>query len=296
VLRYDPGTFLSSEIAARRAATLCLAAEIAASDRRCQDLPLYVIGNEVPPPGGGLVDPYRLSITHPDKLISSLECYERAFQDAGLADAWQRVMAVVVQPGVEFGDRVIAAYDRDRAAVLSAAHDRLPGFMTFEIHATDYQRPNALSQMVQDHFILLKAGPCLTFAFREAVYGLTFIEDAWPGIHQRSNLRRVMEDLMESRPRHWQSHYPQGRAEALCFLQNYSFRDRIRYYWAYPEAKAAYERLIRNTRRPIPEALLRQFFPDIYPEIASGELKPDARTIIKRRIQKTLIPYMKACR
>ena len=44
----DPGTVLSPEIAARRAATLCLAAE-ATYDRRDQNLPLYVIGNQVPP-------------------------------------------------------------------------------------------------------------------------------------------------------------------------------------------------------------------------------------------------------
>ncbi len=91
--------------------------------------------------------------------------------------------------------------------------------MTFEIHATDYQTPVALKQMVEDHFILLKTGPCLTFAFREAVYALAHIEDEWPGIHQRSNLRQVMENLMDNHPRHWQSHYPQGQTEALCFLQ-----------------------------------------------------------------------------
>ena len=292
----DPGAVLSPEIAARRAATLCLAAEAAACDLHDQDLPLYVIGNEVPPPGGGLEDVHHLAITDPDNLFSSIALYERAFREAGLSSAWQRVAAVVVQPGVEFGDRVIAAYDQDRAAALSASHNQLPGLMTFEIHATDYQTPNALNQMVQDHFILLKTGPCLTFAFREAVYALTHIEDAWPDIHQRSNLRQVMETLMDKHPRHWQSHYPQGQAEALSFLRNFSFRDRIRYYWAYPEATAAYERLIRNLMRPIPDALLRQYFPDLYPDIACGTLDPDPRTIINRRIKNALNPYIKACR
>ncbi|MBI5592132.1 MAG: class II D-tagatose-bisphosphate aldolase, non-catalytic subunit [Deltaproteobacteria bacterium] len=292
----DPDPILSPEIAASRAAALCLATEAAASDLRDQELPLYVIGNEVPPPGGGLEDDHPLTITHPDTLLSLIEIHERAFRDAGLASAWQRVVAVVVQPGVEFGDRVIAAYDRDRAAALSACHDQLPGFMTFEIHATDYQTPNALNQMVQDHFILLKTGPCLTFAFREAVYALTHIEDAWPGIVQRSGLRQVMETLMDKHPRHWQSHYPRDPAEALCFLRNYSYRDRIRYYWAYPEATAAFERLIQNLMRPIPDALLRQFLPDLYPEIACGALKPDPQTLIKRRIQNALKPYTKACR
>ena len=292
----DPDIVLSPEVAARRAAALCLAAENAACDRCDQNLPFYVIGNEVPPPGGGLEDDDHLTPTHPDNLLSSLALYEQAFRNAGLASAWQRVVAVVVQPGVDFGDRVIAVYDRDRAAALSACHASLPDFMTFEIHATDYQPPLALNQMVQDHFILLKAGPCLTFAFREAVYALANIEDELPGIHQCSNLRHVMETLMNDHPRHWQSHYPQDQAETLCFLRNYSYRDRIRYYWAYSEATDAFEHLIQNLRLPIPGALLRQFFPDLYPEIEGGALKPDPQTIIKRRIQNALNPYVKACR
>jgi D-tagatose-1,6-bisphosphate aldolase subunit GatZ/KbaZ len=291
----DPGTVLPPEIAAGRAATLCLAAEAAATDRRHPDLPLYVIGDDVPPPGGGLDGIGQLTITHPDDLFSSLALHEQAFRNAGLDSAWQRVVGVVVQPGVEFGDRVIAAYDRDRAAALSACHTQLPGLMTFEIHATDYQTSKALDQMIQDHFILLKTGPCLTFAFREAVFALTYIEDAWPGIHQRSNLRQVMETLMNNHPMHWQSHYPQDRTESLDFLRPYSFRDRIRYYWAYPEATTAFERLIQNMSRPIPDALLRQFFPDLYPEIACGALKPDPQTLIKHRIQAALKPYANAC-
>jgi D-tagatose-1,6-bisphosphate aldolase subunit GatZ/KbaZ len=291
----DPDIPLPPDIAARRAATLCQAAEAAAVDRCDPDQPLYVIGNETPPPGGGLDDNDQLTPTDPDNLFSTLGIYKEAFLNAGLAGAWNRVVAVVVQPGVEFGDRVVAAYDMDRAAALSACHAKLPDFMTFEIHATDYQMPDTLKQMVADHFILLKAGPCLTFAFREAVYALTHIENELPGIPGRSNLRRVMETLMVKHPRHWQSHYPQDQTESLCFLQHYSLRDRIRYYWAYPEATAAYDRLIQNLSRPIPDALLRQFFPDLHSDFASGELQPDPRTIIKRRIQNALKPYMTAC-
>jgi len=293
----DPDAALPPETAAKRAAALCLAAETAACDLRDPEPPLYVIGNEVPPPGGGLEEGHQpVTVTDPDTLFSSLEIHEKAFRDAGLAAAWQRVVAVVVQPGVEFGDFVIAAYDRNRAAALSAVHNRLPGFMTYEIHATDYQTPKALNQMVADHFPLLKAGPCLTFAFREAVYALARIEDAWPGISERSNLRRVMNTLMDRHPKHWQSHYPPEKTETLDFLREYSFRDRIRYYWAYPEAAAAYARLIQNLQPPMPDALLRQFLPDLYPEIAGGALKPEPLAIIKHRIRNALNPYMQACR
>ena len=217
------------------------------------------------------------------------------FATSGLSSAWQRVVAVVVQPGVDFGDRAIATYDRNRAAALSAAHDRLPGYMTYEIHATDYQPPEALQQMVADHFMLLKVGPCLTFAFREAVYALAHLEEAWSDVRERSNLREIMETLMKTHPKHWETHY-RGEAEALCFLRHYSYRDRIRYYWAHPEAIAALNQLIRNLRKPIPSALLRQYFPDLYPEIEDGTLAPSPEDIIKRRIQNALNPYVNACR
>jgi D-tagatose-1,6-bisphosphate aldolase subunit GatZ/KbaZ len=287
----DRQSSLPIEIVAERAVDLCRAAESAAIASNTSHLPLYVIGNEVPPPGGGLTDTTELIITRPEELFDSLTVYEKAFRKAGLTSAWERVMAVVVQPGVEFGDRTIAAYDRHRASALSAAHDRLPGIMTYEIHAADYQTPDALKQMVQDHFILIKAGPCLTFAFREAVYALTCIEDACPDIHEKSHLREVMAKLMADHPRHWQSHYSSDSDEEIDFLKIYSFRDRIRYYWNMPEAKAAYRLLTRNLSRPIPEALLRQFFPDLYPEIMSGRLAPKPNDIIEYRVEKALGVY-----
>jgi D-tagatose-1,6-bisphosphate aldolase subunit GatZ/KbaZ len=291
----DPGTLLPPETAAKRAAILCRNAEAAASERSNQNRPLYVIGNEVPPPGGGLENDQPLTLTDPENLVSTLNLYEQAFVNIGISAAWQRVVAVVAQPGVEFGDRVIAAYDRDRATTLSAAHKRLPGIMTYEIHATDYQRPMALRQMVQDHFLLLKVGPCLTFAFREAVYALTHIEDAWSEVRGPSHLRDIMETLMKHHPAHWQTHY-RGGPEALSFLRHYSYRDRIRYYWSHPSAIAGRNLLIHNLKKPIPSALLQQFFPDLYPEIDSGALSPSPENLIKRRIRNALQPYVEACR
>lgn len=291
----DPGRLLSPETTAERAAVLCRNAEAAANDRSHQNRPLYVVGNEVPPPGGGLEDDQPPAITDPDNLVSALKVYEQAFGDYGVSSAWQRVMAVVVQPGVEFGDRVIAAYDRDRAAALSAAHQRLPGMMTYEIHATDYQRPMALRQMVRDHFLLLKVGPCLTFAFREAVYTLAYMEDAWSEIRDPSHLRDIMETLMKNQPEHWQTHYRGGPA-ALSFLRDFSYRDRIRYYWSHPNAIAALNQLIRNLKKPVPSALLHQFFPDLYAEIDSGTISIDPENIIKHRVRNALKPYVDACR
>ncbi|MFO7963707.1 MAG: class II D-tagatose-bisphosphate aldolase, non-catalytic subunit [Desulfobacterales bacterium] len=281
---------LSIEEAARRAARLCEIAETTAQVRGDSQKPLYVIGNEVPSPGGGLQEGERLIVTDPDQLRSDLTAYHRAFEERNLASAWRRVIAVVVQPGVDFGDDRVAVYRSERAAALSEAHADLPGKMTYEIHATDYQPPEALRHMVKDHFMLLKVGPCLTFAMRRALYALSRIENELPKIQTPSNLIGVMEKIMTENPAYWQSYYRGNEAE-LRFLRHYSLRDRIRYYWTHPEAQAAVSQLLHNLRRPLPGALLHQYLPDIFPEVAAQSRHGDCSTVIKTAIQKTLTTY-----
>lgn len=281
---------LPLEETARRAAQLCQAAESAAGQP-----PLYVIGDEAPPPGGGLEEGCPVTVTDPEHLPAALDVYERAFRTAGVASAWPRVMAMVVQPGVEFGDRHVAPYRPERAAALSAAHARLPGIMTFEVHATDYQTPQALKQMVRDHFKLLKVGPCLTFALRRALYALSRLEAAIGEIETPTRLPDVMERLMATQPKHWQSHY-KGNPETLYQLRHSSLRDRIRYYWSRPEANQAVDQLLRNLRRPIADTLLRRHLPEPHLLSQPGHGRFDPVKAIKAAIQEALQPHADACR
>ena len=85
-------------------------------------------------------------------------------------------MALVVQPGVEFGDATIHEYDRTAAAGLAHFIENAPG-LVYEAHSTDYQTLAALRKLVEDHFGILKVGPGLTFAFREAVFALADMEE-----------------------------------------------------------------------------------------------------------------------
>jgi D-tagatose-1,6-bisphosphate aldolase subunit GatZ/KbaZ len=294
----DPGSHLPMEITAERAAALCRAAE-AAADRQpaSRPRPLYVIGAEVPPPGGALEDPAQLKVTTTGEVARTIAVTERCFRSVGLEAAWERVMAVVAQPGVDFGDTRVARYRSDKAAELSASHATLPGIMTYEIHATDYQTSEALVQMVRDHFTLLKAGPCLTNAYREALFALSHIETDWlAGKHgvRFSGLREALETAMLSHPEHWRSYY-RGSAADLNFLRHYSYRDRIRYYWDFPVVRQAVDRLLFNLERPIPLMLLSQYFPDLYPAIQAGELRPVPRFLIEQRIRSALAPYSAAC-
>ena len=76
---------------------------------------------------------------------------------------------------MEFGDDFIVDYDRQEAAALSRLileYER----MVYEAHSTDYQTEKALRAMVEDHFCILKVGPWLTYALREALFALDRIE------------------------------------------------------------------------------------------------------------------------
>jgi D-tagatose-1,6-bisphosphate aldolase subunit GatZ/KbaZ len=207
-------------------------------------------------------------------------------------------MAVVVQPGVEFGDDCVAAYLSGKARPLADFHACLPGNMTYEIHSTDYQSAEALKNMARDHFILMKVGPCLTYAFREAVFALAQIESEWlTGRRgcQLSGIRECLETVMRENPTFWQSHY-RGSPTDQKLLRAYSYRDRIRYYWRHPAVATALKRLLANLNRPIPSSLLSQYFPDLYPALGSGALSADPPMLIERRIQSALAPYVDACR
>lgn len=290
----DPRDRLRVETAAQRAADLCRAAESAAGHFRRQP-PWYVIGTEVPAPGGALAQNEPVAVTNPQDLKAELTHYEKAFSRAGVDRAWERVIAVVVQPGVDFDDHRAAAYSPQAAASLSAFHDRLPGAMTFEIHATDYQPPSALKQMVRDHFCLLKIGPCLTFALREALFALAHIENELPGLSHRSRLMTVMEELMQAHPEPGNAR-EHGTGPERRYLRRFGLRDRIRYYWSHTEARRACEQLMYNLRRPIPHPLLRQFLPDLAGAIADGSLPPTPEAIFQARIRSALHPYAEACR
>ena len=295
----DPPQGLPLEIAAERTAALCQAAETAAArrpDRRQR--PYYVIGAEVPLPGGALENPEEIQVTRPGDVAEFIALVESRFQEAALSGAWERLLAVIVQPGVEFGNLGVARYVPAKARALSAFHRNLPGIMTYEIHSTDYQTPESLAGMVADHFSLLKVGPCLTDAFREAVFALEEIEadrlksrrDAVP-----SDLRRVMEQLMLQHPVHWRSHY-RGTEEECRRMRLSSRLDRVRYYWGYPEAQAALDRLHRNLAPSVPADLVERYFADQISIPSSGEPALNSAEIIRRRIQKALRPYLSACR
>ncbi len=278
---------LEETIIAQRAAHLCRVAETAA--KQASLVPVYVIGSEVPPPGGAAEAEDDIQITRPEDVRETLRLHRAAFDAAGVSDALDRVIAIVVQPGVEFSNTSVDHYDRDAALNLSAVLKENPG-LVFEAHSTDYQDADSLTSLVQDGFCILKVGPWLTYAMREALYDLDAIYQKIAP--QAPRLQATMDAQMLENPAHWDSHY-HGTDEQQEWLRHYSYSDRIRYYWGTKQAKSATSTLFEALDQTDRETLL-----DIHAQQSSqieiSAQYADARDIVIAHIQKTIDKYCDA--
>jgi D-tagatose-1,6-bisphosphate aldolase subunit GatZ/KbaZ len=292
----DPEGSLEPEVSARRAAQLAKVVEetFALSCRESQrDAPRYVIGTEVPVPGGAREHEEGVSVTKVEDARQTLQVTREAFIREGLESAWERVIAVVVQPGVEFGDDFVLEYQPSAARDLSRFIESQG--MIYEAHSTDYQPRDALKNLVRDHFAILKVGPGLTFAFREAVFALAMMEDELFPKDVRSSLIRVLDDVMLRYPEYWKKYY-RGSDEEQAFKRRYSFSDRIRYYWPDPQVQAALEKLLKNlSEKPLPLSLLSQFAPVQYERVCSREFMWTPESVIFDNVQAVLRSYETAC-
>lgn len=285
---------LPDEITAVRATRLARAAEDTAI-RAGTTRPFYIIGTEVPTPGGALEVIEHLEVTAPEAAARTVTIHRRAFTQAGLEEAFARVIGLVVQPGVEFGHENVVVYEPARARALSAALAAWPD-LVFEAHSTDYQPTESLQALVQDGFAILKVGPGLTFALREALYALDHIATALDPAWREHALIEKMERIMQADPVYWRSHYP-GTPEQQRLLRHYSYSDRIRYYWPAPAARQAVDRLLaRLADVPIPETLVSQFLPRLYPRVVGRALKPNPRDLVIEAVRDVLRSYAAACR
>lgn len=289
---------LDEATVAERAAELCVIAEEAAALLPGDvPRPVYVVGSEVPIPGGELADSAAPAVTALEAVERTLDETRRAFMNHDVGDALERVLALVTQPGVEFGDAVVFEYDDLAAAALAS---RAPGQvpLVYEAHSTDYQTEDALGRMVRDHFAILKVGPGLTFALRETLFALEAIECEWlvhrPGV-VASRLRETLQRVMKEHPEHWQPYF-RGDEDELRFARDFSFSDRSRYYWPQAEVRVSVDRLIGNlSALPIPLALLSQYLPIQYRAIREDALPNDPRALIRAGIGAVIDDYARAC-
>ncbi|MGH6772904.1 D-tagatose-bisphosphate aldolase, class II, non-catalytic subunit [Brucella tritici] len=283
---------LPDAVTAERAARLAKVSETAAREAG-YDLPVYIIGTEVPIPGGAMEEIEELELTKPGAAVETVAIHRKAFAALGLEDAFARAIGVVVQPGVEFGNENVVFYNSEKATALSDVLSEMPQFV-FEAHSTDYQPVEALSDLVHDGFAILKVGPGLTFALREALYGLDQIAAFLDKLPEEETLRGKMEALLLAEPKNWEKYY-HGDAEELRLQRHFSYSDRIRYYWPHPVATAAVDALLKRLEgRKIPETLISQYLGTLYPAVASGEIEPTPHALMVEAVRNVVRTYGKA--
>ena len=295
----DPNTRLSDETIARRGVHLVKVAENAykkllETNPNAVE-PIYIVGSEVPIPGGSqaAIDE-GVQVTKVIDFKATMNTFKETFKKEGIEDVWDRVLGIVVQPGVEEKDSGCTEYDRSKAAELSNAIKQVPD-LVFEGHSTDYQTKIKLREMVEDGVAILKVGPGLTFAAREGLYALSFIEDEVCKVNGNSpsNFREVLDNEMLKNNSHWIKHY-HGTQEEIALKRKYSFSDRSRYYYATEPVKKAIDTLLNNLKDGCPLNLLSQFMPIQYTKVREGTLKNDPKELVLDRIGNTIDEYLYA--
>lgn len=275
---------LDDRTVADRAARLAEVCEAHAPDPAVLS---YIVGTEVPPPGGAR-DAHVVTPTSPDAARATLSTHLDRFGAAAAA----RIVGLVVQPGVEFGALTIDHLPPDDGAALRCVLETAPG-MVFEAHSTDYQRCAAYPRLAEMGFGILKVGPALTFAYREAVYALDLALDLAQGAaRSATSPRGVLEKVMVERPQYWQGHY-HGDAESLFVQRHFAWSDRLRYYWPEPEVQAAVSDLRAAVdAAALPDPLLHQLFcADVLNRAAELDLPSQFDRLAQAAVQAALAPY-----
>lgn len=293
----DRTSTLADEIVASRTVRLCRVAENTWKKYFHTNPELiYIIGTEVPVPGGAKEAEESVDPTKPEDAAATLEIARKYFVNAGLSEAWNRVAGIVVQPGVEFGDDQVFNYRRKKAQDLSR---KILGYenLVYEAHSTDYQTETSLKALVEDHFCILKVGPWLTFAYREALFALEAMESEIMGDHHEdlSKLGDTLERVMKREPKYWLKYY-HGNENQQFLKRKYSFSDRSRYYWTEVELEASKKKLFGNLRKyKIPLSLLSQFMPVQFYQVCDGRITANPKDLIHSHIRTVAGIYSRAC-
>jgi len=298
----DPSP-LPEELAAKRTAALALRAEQAYAAHRANPAageaevpgyaqpPVYSLDAE----GSALGAPVR--VTTPEQVAATLDLFAGAFEQAGAAQGWERMVALGVQPGVAFDAASVHPYQRKAAQALADALALRAPWMG-EVHATDYQNPQALRALVEDGFGILNVGPWLTFACREALFALedlcremNQVDAQWPLI----KLREALDRAMRRNPAGWLAHRRDAAREA-SYARLFSYNDRSRHYWADAEVAAEMNRLLKATEGPLPSQLLSLHVPLALDAVLDGDLEPRGQAIVLHAVRRLLANYALAAR
>ena len=293
------GKRVSEEVVAERTAILCEVAEKSFQKLDNQDCkPLYVIGTEVPIPGGVTSEDGSILPTPSKDAIATRETTKVAFARHGLSDAWSRVIGMVVQPGVEYGNNWVSQLETSNLIELASTAEKYND-MVYEAHSTDYQPESSLKALVENHFAILKVGPWVSFAYREGLYALERIEkEAFKNKSTRSDLQDRLEKAMLQDDSKWVK-YCHGDPMQQYLERHYGLSDRIRYYWNDSNLEEGQQILFRQFEgysRGADLGLASQFMPTMLERIAQNNLSLSRpRQIVEEYVRDVLRIYHRAC-
>ncbi|ARU02463.1 class II D-tagatose-bisphosphate aldolase non-catalytic subunit [Yoonia vestfoldensis] len=240
---------------------------------------LFVVGTEVPPPGGARVDEDNdTPPTSPSAARDTLAAHDAAF--GNMSDL---IGGLVAQPGVEFSSTTVHPLPMERDPHLREALVNHP-HVCLEAHSTDYQNPAVYPRLADLGFAFQKVGPALTFAYREALYALDRLRPS------KGALQATMEAVMLANPSMWQGHYS-GDEAALSAQRHFGLSDRIRYYWPTAKAQTAVRGLLTELDTSIPDTRLLTVFDQSILDRAEGLQGAQAQRLIHAQIECALAPY-----
>lgn len=293
---------ISEELVAERTASLCKTAEdaFAASGCRKDEAPLYVIGTEVPMPGGEaeVVD-CKVAATSAEHVEQTMALTHKAFIDADLGNAWERVIALVVQPKIDFGNDWIIRPDLEPLGVLKSVLEVSGRSLCYEAHSTDYQDEQTLRRLVEHHFAFLKVGPALSFALRQTLYAMEHIERMLYRLspsRRLSNLQGTIDEVMDADSRYWRCYCPESSLQYA--LKHFGLSDRTRYYLGHSRVVSSIETLFNNLKGThVPSGLVRQYLPMQSGKLEEGIISfEDPQSIVHDAIGQELGVYYRAAR
>ena len=278
----------SHELVAQRSARLAAACEEAWKRLGAKDHPVYVVGSEVPVPGGAMDD--EMAVTDPEQFRRELELFQTYYQNAGVDP--RNIIGFVVQPGVEFTNTMVHYYDRRKAAALCSAKKEFPSIV-FEGHSTDYQPAARLREMVEDGIGILKVGPALTNGAREGLFALEMIAAEMPGVTPVP-FRQILNQAMDENDVYWRPYY-EGTEEEVAYQKCFGMSDRCRYYLSVPAVRKAVRDLLDAFGgREIPLQMISQYLPQQLEKVQLGQLAPKAEDLLLDRIAVLYDTYHRA--
>ena len=274
--------FLSVKTIAQRGLRLYKACqEVLPKGSKC----VYIIGSEVPFPGGETKCDH-MEVTHPKDAMDTISIYKKEFERGGITEKEfdENILAIVVQPGVEFTKDKVFQYCSEKAKNLMSVPR---GDLIYEGHSTDYQKVTSLQEMVKDGVKILKVGPELTFIFRAALERLENFEKNFVDSKECSCFSEALQKAMNDEPKYWEGYYSSGKEKDF----QYSYLDRSRYYLTNPTVQKAIEVLKKNVNSIGHDALVMKYFPELCADVIDGNI---FETLIDRSIGSVVEKYENA--